>query len=194
MCRAHSSWGSRPRVKACTFAHYMAPADNLHWLIKAQLAKRGGHRPHTRITPAAAPGYIAALRETNGGGAGSTPQPKWRPKANTGDVPQEGYNDLPVSVLNQAVRITPGDFVEIGFPPLERRLDKFVNGNDGWTEPTDADNATPWNDRSLLTDRQIALESGWDQHRPQSHIDMEPCVGNVFYGPAGQTFLLESAA
>ena len=50
----------------------MMPTKNLHWLIKAQLAMRGGHKSHVRIAPDAVPGYIAALRETNVVGDGYT--------------------------------------------------------------------------------------------------------------------------
>ena len=46
------------------------PTKNLHWLIKAHLAKRGGRKSHVRIAPEAVPGYIAALRETNKMGDG----------------------------------------------------------------------------------------------------------------------------
>ena len=48
----------------------MVPTENLHWLIRAQLAKRGGHRSQMRIAPDAVPGYIADLRETNVSGDG----------------------------------------------------------------------------------------------------------------------------
>ena len=49
---------------------------NPHWLIRAQLAMRGGRRSQMRIAPDAVPGYIADLRETNavgdGGGVAQT--------------------------------------------------------------------------------------------------------------------------
>lgn len=69
----------------------MIPTKNLHWLIRAQLAKRGGHRPQVRIAPDAVPGYIAALRETNSGGYGeerAKPSHVWKPKTDA-----QGHRD-----------------------------------------------------------------------------------------------------
>ena len=89
----HSSWRSFPRGDACNFTLCMIPTKNLHWLIRAQLAKRGGHRSHMRISHDAVPGYIAALRETNDSGDVED-RPKaslqWKPKA---IQPQPAHND-----------------------------------------------------------------------------------------------------
>ena len=42
---AHSAWRDFPRGNACNFTHCMAPTKNLQWLIRSQLAKRGGAVP-----------------------------------------------------------------------------------------------------------------------------------------------------
>ena len=87
----------------------MIPTENLHCLIRAQLAKRGGHRPHGRIAPGAVPGYIAALRETNSGGDGkdpSKPSRIWKHKGSgSGAERRVGENVSPR--LNPAVGEIP---------------------------------------------------------------------------------------
>ena len=82
----HTSWRSCHRGMNCSFAHCMMPTENFHWLIKAQLAKRGGRKSHVRIAPDAVPGYIAALRETNVVGDGKVKRPNTlalKPKSTT---------------------------------------------------------------------------------------------------------------
>ena len=49
ICWVRSSWRSCPRGDSCNSAHFMIPTKNIHWLIRAQLGKRGRHRPQMRI-------------------------------------------------------------------------------------------------------------------------------------------------
>lgn len=49
--------------------------ENAHWLVKDQLARRGGRKGQNRVPPDAADGYIADLSQTHakvGGGSRST--------------------------------------------------------------------------------------------------------------------------
>ena len=95
----------------------MIPTKNLHWLIRAQLAKRGGHRSQMGIAPDDAPGYISALRGTNSVGDGedrSKPVSIWKPESSQyahahtdGEVLTERAN------TNPAVGEVPGDFDDI---------------------------------------------------------------------------------
>ena len=79
----HISWRSCPSGHACSFAHSMIQTNHLHWIIRADLDKSGGHRSDMRIAPGAVPGYITTLRETNASGDGEE-KPKhphvWRNK------------------------------------------------------------------------------------------------------------------
>ena len=181
ICWDHTSWRSCPRGQSCAFAHCMMPTKNLHWLIKAQLAKRGGHKSHVRIAPDAVPGYIAALRETNlvGDGQGKTPnKPSWRPKASGIYVPKQDGDCVAVDPgsSNPSVGNIPPDFIDVGFTAMEKELDSLVHGNDSWTAVVDPLAFIPWHDRAALSDRQVSLESWWDQHQPQLHVDIEPWV------------------
>ena len=90
ICRDHTSWRSCPSGNICMFAHNAMPFENLHWLIRAQLAKRVGHRAHARIAPDAVPGYIATLRETNTPKDGEAPHATgkiWTPKTQQRENP-----------------------------------------------------------------------------------------------------------
>ena len=134
ICWGHSSWRSRPRGASCSFAHSMITTKNLHWLIRSQLAKRGGHRSQMRIAPDAVPGYIAALRETNLDGDGkerTKPVQIWKPK---GGGPVLGHAEVEVSFrsadLNHAVGDVPVDFQDIGYTALEGKLDQLVHSTD----------------------------------------------------------------
>ena len=174
----------------------MVPAKNLHWLIKAQLAKRGGHRSHVRIAPDAVPGYIAYLRETNQAGDGSNKREAplaWKPKPKPGKAPKtDGDSSTTLSAfVNPEAWPIPSDFVDVGFTVLENDLNALVSGSDDWSVPIEPDAVIPWHDRSVLTDRQVAIETWWDKHQPQLHIDIEPCV--MFrMGKSGEPFSRES--
>ena len=83
--RGHSSWSTRPRENDFPVIHTMVPTKNLHWSIRAQLAKLGGNRPpQMGVSPDAVPGYIAAMRGGNsvGDGKDKVKQPLvWKPKS-----------------------------------------------------------------------------------------------------------------
>ena len=155
----------------------MIPTKNLHWLIRAQLAKRG-HLPQVRIAPGAAPGHIAALRETNSGGDGKdhTKPPKiWKPKVvGPGVGHRVGGNVTPH--LNPAVGAIPPDFSDIGYTALESKLDQLVHGADEWTDQIPPGQLIPWRCRSVLTSRQTTLEAWWDQIQPRIDINIEPWI------------------
>ena len=59
---------------------------------------------------------------------------------------------------------------------MEHELDSLVTGSDTWAVPCEPESVIPWHDRSVLSDRQLSLESWWGQHQPQLHIDIEPWV------------------
>ena len=178
ICWDHSSWRSCRRGSNCTFNRSMIHTKNLHWIIRAQLAKRGGHRSQVRIAPDAAPGYIAALRETNTAGDGkdtTEPSRAWEPKS----VGQEAGHRTGETVkpdVNPAVGEIPPDFDDIGFAALEKGLGQLAHGTDSWTEQNVPDELVPWHDRSVLTTRQTALESWWDQTQPRIDIHIEPWI------------------
>ena len=89
ICRGRNSRMSPPRGKACSCARCMIQFKNLHWLIKAQLAKRGARQSQVRIAPGAVPGCVADLRETDhtGDGAGKfKPRPKWTSESPRGSL------------------------------------------------------------------------------------------------------------
>ena len=159
----------------------MMPKKNLHWIIKAQLAKRGGRKPHVRIAPGAVPGYVAALRETNqvGDGANKRDGPLiWQPKHTSGKV-QKTDGDASTNsqnFTNPAAGLIPPDFVDVGFKSLGKDSEALVSGLGAWAVPVEPESFISWHDRSVLTDRQLALESWWDQHQPQLHVDIEPWV------------------
>ena len=115
----------------------MIPTRNLHWLIRAQLAKRGGHRSQMRIAHDAAPGYIAALRETNlAGGDGkerAKPVQIWKPKGGGRfHVHTDGEVSLMSADLNPAVGEVPADFQDIGYAALKGELGQLVHSTDRW--------------------------------------------------------------
>ena len=158
----------------------MITTRNLRWLIRAHLAKRGGHRSQMRIAPGAAPGYIDALRETNlaGDGKGRTkPVQIWKPK---GGDPVHEHTDGEVSLMaadsNPAVGAVPADFQDIGYTALEGKLEQLVRSTDSWAEMDKPDQLIPWRDRSLLTSRQSALEAWRDQAHPRIDSSIEPWV------------------
>ena len=105
------------RGKECPFAHYTIPSKNPHLLIQSQLAKRGGHRPRTRIAPDAATGYIDPLRETNSDGDYVHPQPKRMPKVKHGAEKQDGFDDLISPELTRAWELSRAIFRIYDFPP-----------------------------------------------------------------------------
>ena len=196
ICWGHTSWRSCPRGQGCPFAHCMMPTKNLHWLIKAQLAKRGGHKSHVRIAPDAVPGYIAALRETNLVGDGQVQnkgsKQVWKPKVSEGLAPKQDGECVVAEVysINPGVGIIPPDFIDIGFTEMEKDLNSLVHGDDSWAEIIEPSSSIPWHDRSILTDRQISLESWWDQQQPQLHVELEPWV-MYFMGKSGAPFSKE---
>ena len=49
LCWDFSSWGGCPKGKECNRLHQTMKLAGLHWLIQAQLARRGGHVSRTRI-------------------------------------------------------------------------------------------------------------------------------------------------
>ena len=177
----HTSWRSCRRGGSCMFPHSVMPAKNSPWLIRAQLAKRGGHRAHARIAPGAVPGYIDAIRETRIPKGGDVPAPAqkiWKPKQPTKKpAPADWQRDGTIYiVVNPAVGPVPSDFSNIGFASLEGDTGQLVDGPDEWTSVKEDAFAIPWRDRSALSDRQAALESWRDRHRPILQVNIEPWV------------------
>ena len=172
------------------------PTKNLHWLIKAQLAERGGRKSHVRIAPDAVPGYIAALRGTNSVGDGGNKREGiliWKPKNATGKVQKtDGDSNIaPFNFTNPAVGPVPSDFRDVGFAALEHDLNSLVSGSDARTVPLDPESFIPWHDRPTLTDRQLCLESRRHQHQPQLHAEIESCA--MFQmGKSGMDFCKDS--
>ena len=122
---------------------------NLHWVIRAQIAKRGGHRSHVRIAPEAVPGYISALRETNSGGDGkgfSNPSRIWKPKG-IGSAAEHRVGENVSPLLNPAVGEIPHDFSNIGYTALEIKLNQLAHGTDEWADQVAPAHLIPWNDR-----------------------------------------------
>ena len=94
ICLGRISWRSFPRGIACACDRCVMPTENLHWLIRAQLAKRGCHSARVRIAPGDLPGYAAFIRDTNstnGGDAASPSKADWAQKTN-------GRDDLMMTV------------------------------------------------------------------------------------------------
>ena len=83
LCPDFSAWGGCHRGKECGKLHQNMKLQGLHWLILAQLARRGGHVSRPRIAVEAIDGYAQALREANvktdhNNGKFNTWQPKMR--------------------------------------------------------------------------------------------------------------------
>ena len=178
ICWDHSSRRSCQRGTSCSFNHSMIPTKNLHWIIRAQLEKRGGRRSQVRIAPDSVSGYIAALRETNSDGDGKNttkPVRMWKPKGGGNDSDHRTGETVTPSV-NPAAGEVPPDFADIGYTALETKLNQIVYGSDSWADATEPDHLTPWRDRSVLTSRQTALESWWGQYQPRIDAHIEPWI------------------
>ena len=157
----------------------MMPTKNLHWLIKAQPAKRGGHKSHVRIAPYGVPGYMAALLETNNVGDGHNRRNGpviWKPKNSLAKVTKTDGDSsaLDPGCANPAVGPVHPDFVNVGFAAMEQVLDTLVSGTDDWAVPCEPESSIPWRDRSVLSERQLPLETWRGRHQPHLHIDIEP--------------------
>lgn len=159
------------------------------------MAKSGGHRSQMRIAPGGVPAYVDALRETNKVGDGngrSKPALKWKPTASP-PVTIQTDGEVPVDEVRLAPSVgeVPGDFVGIGYNALGGKLAQIVTGSDDWSRIDAQHWAIPWNDRSLLTERQTALESRRGQYQPRLHAIIEPLV--MYYaGASGGPFSTES--
>ena len=192
ICWDHSSWRPCPRGNACSFNHSMIPTKNLHWIIRAHLAKRGGHRSQVRIAQDAVPGYIAALRETNTAGDGkdvTKPSRVWKVKGG-GHESDHRTGEVILPDLNPAAGEIPPDFAGIGYPALENKMDQLVHGTDSWAETNAPDHLIPWRDRSVLTSRQNALEAWWGQTQPRIDVQIEPWIMH-YMDKSVQPFSLE---
>ena len=73
---------------------------------------------------------------------------------------------------------------------MEKDLDSLVHGDDSWADIVEPPACIPWHDRSVLTDRQVSLESWWGQQQPQLHVDLEPWV-MFFMDKSGAPFTKE---
>ena len=75
--------------------------------------------------------------------------------------------------------MVPSDFVNICVTGMEEDMGKLVNGTDDWASFNENVRAIPWHDRSVLSDRQVALETWRGRYQPILQVDIEPWA--VFY-------------
>ena len=151
--------------ESCSFGHCMFPARNLHCLIRAHLAKRGGRKSHVRISPDDVPGYIAALREANSSGDGQSkriPSAVCRPKGPARETKHaDGHSEThPLVITNRAVGEVHSDFVHIGFEALKSDLANLVSGSDACAVPKGGDVFTRWLYKSSLPERKVSSHYG----------------------------------
>ena len=192
ICWDHSSWRSCPRGASCSFNHSMIPTKNLHWITRAQLAKRGRHRSQVRIAPDAVPGYIAALRETNSAGDGKDTTKHiiiWKAKGN-GQDSDHRTGETVIPDLNPSADEIPPDFADIGYTALGTKLDQIAHGTDSWAETTDPAHLIPWRDRSISTPRQTTLGAWRGQSQPRIDAHIEPWAMR-YMGKSSESFSLD---
>ena len=84
-----------------------------------------------------------------------------------GDIDQSGPN------MGRDLGVIRDDFAEIGYAGTELNLGRLAAGAYKRDEPMGQNDAIPWYGRSLLADRQVALESSRGRRRPQLHVDLE---------------------
>ena len=154
LCWDFSSWSGCPKGKECNRVHQTTKLQGLHWLILAQLARRGGHVSRSRIEPDAVDGYIQALRESNAKYDSGAGKGMWQPK---------GINSAAGETrrVNPAVGMPPGEFLEVDLTALERELEEALYANDEWI--FEEHKATvDWKKADSLTRSQREVQDWWD--------------------------------
>ena len=114
--------------------------------------------------------------ETNTAGDGeerNNPIPKWKPEHPSGNVQNDGAAPAGHIQASPDVGEVPGDIVNIGYDSLDAPLGRLVTGRDDWSRMDSSMLSLPWNDRSLLTERQTALAPWWDLYRPRLNSSIE---------------------
>ena len=170
LCWDFSAWGGCSFGKDCTKLHQTMKLQGLHWLILAQLARRGGHVSRPRIPAESVDGYTQALREANGKSDIVSTKTVWQQKAgNTAAGCQR--------VLNPAIGEPPSEFVEIDLTELENELESVLYANDDWVHTTD-NAVVDWARSEGLTREQLEVQDWWDASSLPVHGALETHVLN----------------
>ena len=124
-CWDFSSWAGCAWGKERKKLHQAMKIQGLHWLILAQLARRGGHVIRRRIPPESVDGYIQALREANIKPENANNKAMWHPKPT-------GANAGETRLLNPAIGMPPEEFIKVDLAELERDLENVLYADDNW--------------------------------------------------------------
>ena len=170
LCWDFSSWGGCPNGKDCPRLHQTMKLQGLHWLILAQLARRGGHVSRARIPVEAIDGYVQALRESHGKNETNGGKTTWQPKSQTTASGQE-------RALNPCIGAPPGEFVDIELTELERELEEVLYATDDWIFPSDTA-SVDWTRSETLSLEQMEIQDWWDSSALPVHGLLETHILN----------------
>ena len=154
LCWDFSSWSGCPLGKECPRLHQTMKLQGLHWLILAQLARRGGHVSRTRIPPEGVDGYIQALREASAKTDYGSGKMKWQPKS-------EHTASGECRKINPAIGDPPSEFVEIDLTEMEQELESVLYATDAWVLSS-PDAKIDWSKVTGLTPEQVETQDWWD--------------------------------
>ena len=144
--------------------------QGLHWLILAQLARRGGHVSRPRIPVESIDGYVQALREANGRQDTVATKQIWQPKSGNTAA---GVNRLVNPVIGQP----PNEFLDVDLTELEKELESVLYANDEWVHVPN-ESVVDWTKAEGLTIDQMQVQDWWDSSALPVHGLLETHVLN----------------